>query len=210
MRIVTRWTSFDPLGRYWGPTACRHCVHSNTNCRCRREFSLRKSRMPSNLLLIRPGRGGITRIAVRMKAPTMAQRVAPGRVLIIEPDAEEASGNNAGSQDQQHQSSSENDAFSVRHSAAPQKKKQDGATPLLLREAQIQEHMRWDRSDSSNDEIMVSFVMSCRSSTSKQVFISFVGIPIPSKANCPEIGFFAESGLPTKALSSTLLSSAHW
>ena len=83
----------------------------------------------------------------------MAQRVAPGRVLIIEPDAEEASGNNAGSQDQQHQSSSENDAFSVRHSAAPQKKKQDGATPLLLREAQIQEHMRWDRSDSSDDDI---------------------------------------------------------
>ena len=55
-----------------------------------------------------------------------------------------------------------------------------------------------------------SFVMSYRSSTSKQVFFSFVGIPIASKANCMATGFFAGSGLQTKALSSTLLCSAHW
>ena len=61
--------------------------------------------------------------------------------------------------------------------------------------------------------MMVSFVVSCKSSTSEQRFILYVSTPIASKKNC--LGqhgnwFFASSGLPTNARSSTLLSSDHW
>ena len=62
-------------------------------------------------------------------------------------DAEQASGDDAGSDDKQHQSSSEDDTGSVRHSSAPHKKKK------VWREAQIKEHMWWDRSDSCDADI---------------------------------------------------------
>ena len=48
---------------------------------------------------------------------------------------------------------------------------------------------------------MVSSVMSCSSSTSKEEFVSYVGTPIATsihkQSNCMTTGFFASSGLQT-------------
>ena len=61
------------------------------------------------------------------------------------------------------------------------------AIALLLKKkifgerCEFKEHMLWDHSDFSDDDIYVSFVLSYCSSTSKQLFVSFVGIPIRLK-----------------------------
>ena len=55
-------------------------------------------------------------------------------------DAEQASGDDAGRNDQQHQSSSEDDTGSVRHCSAPHTKKR-----IFGERREFKEHMRWDR-----------------------------------------------------------------
>ena len=70
-------------------------------------------------------------------------------------DAEQASGDDAGREDQHHQSSSENDTGSVRHSSAPHTKKRIFGESL--REGRIQRTYAvgpvWYRSDSSDADI---------------------------------------------------------
>ena len=63
-------------------------------------------------------------------------------------DAEDASGDDAGRNDQQHQSSSEDDTGSVRHFSAPLKKKR-----IFGDRREFKEHMRWHRSDASDADI---------------------------------------------------------
>ena len=77
--------------------------------------------------------------------------------------------------------------------------------------------MHWDHSDSSNDDkndlLSLFFNMSCRAAAGAQQAsrVHFICWHTNHKqAEAMATGLFASSGLPTKTLSSTLLSGARW
>ena len=119
----------------------------------------------------------------------------------------------AGSHNQQHQSLSEDNSDPVMipflHSNAPQKRKR-----IFSKLCKFKEHVCLEHSGSSNDD-MYSFLCLCspllwtagaQQASSSSFHTSCT--PITSKADCMETGYFCCSGLPTKAISSILLTSA--